>query len=385
MTAGLHLAWLQLTNSKGHFAAALAGVAFAVTLMLGQIGLRDSLLSSAVRLYSHLNADIVMTSWQYQFEEGTGLIPEARCAQALAVPAVLSCAPLQIGWTTLKNPTDHQEYQITLLGQRPSDPVFRFDDSAENLDALTETGALLFDEQSRAMFGPIAESQRTARRVKVRVSGREAEVVGLFRFGPGFGTNGHLIASDSTYRMITAGIGSPLPSLAVIRLRPGEDANKTLKRLAATLPPDVRLVTKKEFLDQEKSYWLRVSPIGFVFTAGLLIGLVVGSVVVYQILYADVANHLAEYATMKAMGYRDGQLFLLVLRQAMVMSVLGFLPGALMAEVIYSITRNATLLPIEMTIARSAQVYMLTLVMCGISGAFAMLALRRADPAEIFR
>jgi putative ABC transport system permease protein len=384
MTAGIHLAWLQLTKQKGHFLAALAGVAFAVTLMLGQIGLRDSLLTAAVRLYSHLNADIVMTSWQYQFEQGAGVIAEERFAQALAVPGVLSCAPLDIGWAALKNPVNYQEHQIVLLGLNPADDVFHFDGQHVKFDALTESGALLFDDESRAMFGPIAAQARAHEPVQVQASRREAEVVGLFRLGPGFGTDGHLIASDFTYRMLTTGTSSPLPALGLIRIRPGADASQVIRNLSATLPSDVRFATMPQFLEQEKNYWLRVSPIGFVFTAGLLIGLVVGSVVVYQILYSDVSNHRAEYATMKAMGYRDAQLSLLVMRQAVLMSVLGFIPGALLADAIYTITRNATLLPLEMTAARSAQVYLLTLLMCAGSGAFAMLALRKADPAEIF-
>jgi putative ABC transport system permease protein len=172
--------------------------------------------------------------------------------------------------------------------------------------------------------------------------------------------------------------------LGLIRLGPGADADQVVKSLTAALPPDVRFVAMPEFIEQEKRYWLRVSPIGFVFTAGLLMGLIVGSVVVYQILYTDVSNHRAEYATMKAMGYRDIQLALLVMRQAVLMSVLGFIPGALMADAIYIITRNATLLPLEMNLERSSQVYLLTLLMCAGSGAFAMLALRKADPAEIF-
>ena len=384
MTAGIHLAWLQLTKQKGHFAAALAGVAFAVTLMLGQIGLRDSLLDTANRLYSHLNADIVMTSWQYQFEQGAGVIPEERFAQALAVPGVWSCAPLQIGWAALKNPADYKEHQIVLLGIDPAENVFRFEGPPVRFDALTQPGTLLFDGLSRSMFGPIAAETRARHRVKVQASHREAEVVGLFRLGPGFGTDGHIIASDSTYRMLTAGTSSPLPALGLIRVRPGADADQIAKKLAAALPADVRFVPMAEFQEQEKVYWLRVSPIGFVFTAGLLMGLVVGSVVVYQILYSDVSNHRAEYATMKAMGYRDIQLALVVLAQAVLMSVLGFIPGALMAEAIYRVTRNATLLPLEMTVARSTEVYLLTLVMCTGSGALAMLALRKADPAEIF-
>jgi len=382
MTADTHLAWLQLTNQKGHFAAALAGVAFAVTLMLGQIGLRDSLLNTATRLYSHLNADIVMTSWQYQFQQGSGDIAEKRFAQARALPQVLSCSPLQIGWAALRNPSDLREHQIVLLGSNPSDNVFRFDDQRLNFPALTQSGTLLFDDQSRAMFGPIAAEARARTPVRVQISNREAEVVGLFRLGPGFGTDGHVITSDITFRALTA--GSPLPALGLIRVRPGEDVNQAIRGLAAALPSDVRFYAMPEFLEQEKAYWLKTSPIGFVFTAGLVMGLVVGSVVVYQILYTDVSNHRAEYATMKAMGYRDWQLALLVLRQAMLMSVLGFIPGALMADAIYTVTRNATLLPLEMTFARTAQVYLLTLSMCAGSGAFAMLALRKADPAETF-
>ncbi len=384
MTAGIYLAWRQLSKQKGHFTAALAGVAFAVTLMLGQIGLRDSLLTTATRLYSHLNADIVMTSWQYQFQQGAGVIAEKRFAQALAVPGVSSCMPLQIGWAALKNPSDFEEHQIVLLGLNPSDDVFRFEGQAVRFNALTERGTLLFDDQSRSMFGPIAAQARAAKRVEVQASERQAEVVGLFRLGPGFGTDGYVISSDFTYRILTAGTASPLPSLGLIRLRPGADADQVVKSLTAALPPDVRFVAMPEFIEQEKRYWLRVSPIGFVFTAGLLMGLIVGSVVVYQILYTDVSNHRAEYATMKAMGYRDIQLALLVMRQAVLMSVLGFIPGALMADAIYIITRNATLLPLEMNLLRSSQVYLLTLLMCAGSGAFAMLALRKADPAEIF-
>lgn len=385
MKPGIHLALLQLTEQKGHFAAALAGVAFAVTLMLGQIGLRDSLLTTATRVYSHLNADIVMTSWQYQFQQGTGVIPEERLAQARAVPGVQSCSPLQIGWTALKNPADHQEHQIVLLGLNPAQEVFYFDGQSVDFKPLSQNGALLFDELSRSMFGPIAAEMSVHKQVKVLASHREVEVVGLFRLGPGFGTDGHLIAGESTYRMLTAGISSPLPALGLIRVRPGTDVHQVANSLSASLPPDVRFVPMPEFLEQEKEYWLRVSPIGFVFTAGLLMGLVVGSVVVYQILYTDVSNHRAEYATMKAMGFRDTQLAFLVLMQAALMSVLGFIPGALMADAIYVITRNATLLPLEMNVERSAQVYLLTLVMCAGSGAFAMLALRKADPAEIFR
>ncbi|MEO8025498.1 MAG: ABC transporter permease DevC [Bryobacteraceae bacterium] len=384
MTPGLHLAWLQLTKRKGHFFAAIAGVSFAVTLMLGQIGLRDSLLETSTRLYSRFRADIVMTSWQYQFQQGSGALPERRIVQVLGVPGVLSCAPVRIGWAGLKNPVDHQIRQIVLLGIQPGETVLDFDGQTTGFEALREPDTFLFDSDSRAMFGPLADQARRSGTIPIEVSQRQGRIVGLFELGPGFATDGHLITSDLTYRRVTAGIATPLPALGLIRVQPGSDVTQVIERLRESLPRDVRFVSAADFQEQERQYWLRTSPIGFVFTAGLLIGLVVGAVVVYQILYSDVSNHLWEYATMKAMGYRDRQLFLLVVEQSILMSIIGFIPGCLIAKGIFVVTHRATLLPLELSAARLSEVYFLTLLMCCLSGALAMFVLRSADPADIF-
>jgi putative ABC transport system permease protein len=105
---------------------------------------------------------------------------------------------------------------------------------------------------------------------------------------------------------------------------------------------------------------------------------------VYQILYTDVSEHLSEYATLKAMGYPDRFLYRLVMQESLILSVLGFFPGVLASHFVYNVSRDATLLPLRMTLPRAAAVYLLTAVMCAISGTLAMRRLRAADPAEIF-
>ncbi len=382
MKAGPEFAWRQLVAQKGHFSAALAGVAFAVTLMLGQIGLRDSLLSTATRLYSHLKADIVMTSWEYQFSQNAPMIPRRRIDQARAVRGVASCSPLQVGWLSFENPINRQASQIVMLGFRPDDDIFDFPGQTIDFRALRRPLSLIFDANSRSVYGPVAAIFRARNRLEVTASGQTANIVGLLRLGPGFGNNGYVFASDGTFAALSA-TGS-LPSIGAIRLEPGADLRSVLEGLRSSLPKDVRFVPRNQFLEAEEHYWLAYSPIGFVFTAGLILGIVVGSVVVYQILYSDVTSHLAEYATMKAMGYSDTALFRVVVMQAIFMSVLGFIPGALMAQVIYVVTRNATMLPLELTAERLAEVYALTLAMCSASGVLAMHALKAADPAEIF-
>ena len=117
---------------------------------------------------------------------------------------------------------------------------------------------------------------------------------------------------------------------------------------------------------------------------GLILGLFVGLIIVYQILYTDVTDHLGEYATLKAMGYRDGFLAWIVVQESAILSIFGFLPGLAIAYWVYHLAASATLLPLQMTRSRIVMVYLLTLAMCAVSGLLAVRRLRSADPAEIF-
>ena len=143
-------------------------------------------------------------------------------------------------------------------------------------------------------------------------------------------------------------------------------------------------VSKEEFVVWERSYWESSTAIGFVFTLGAAMGFVVGIVIVYQILYTDVADHLPEYATLKAMGYTDGYFLMLVFQEALILSLIGYIPGFAVANVLYVATQNATSLPIIMDVGKGVLVLGLTVVMCCLSGAIAVRKLQEADPADIF-
>ncbi len=143
-------------------------------------------------------------------------------------------------------------------------------------------------------------------------------------------------------------------------------------------------MTRTEFIAREKTYWSSNSPIGFIFNLGTLMGLIVGAVIVYQILYSDVTDHLAEYATLKAMGYTDLSLFSIVAQEAIALSMMGYVPGFLIGIVIYKLVNSNTGLPVAMTAERAAIVFAMTVAMCCGAGALAMRKLRTADPAEVF-
>lgn len=145
----------------------------------------------------------------------------------------------------------------------------------------------------------------------------------------------------------------------------------------------MKVLTSKEFIDIEIEYWGSQGT-GFIFELGVLVGFIVGIVIVYQILYSDVSEHLPEYATLKTMGYGDGYLLGVLIQEALFLAVLGFMPGFLVSVGLYQITYAATLLPVVMKIERAITVLLLTIFMCSISRMIAMQKLRSADPADVF-
>jgi putative ABC transport system permease protein len=139
-----------------------------------------------------------------------------------------------------------------------------------------------------------------------------------------------------------------------------------------------------DFILKEKTYWAQRTPIGFVIGASMMVALIVGAVIVYQILYTDVTDHLPEYATLKSIGFTDGYFIRLVLQESVILSVLGFVPGAVLAGGLYWLTRKYAHMPTYLHAGNLGAVFGLSLLMCLLAGALATRKLRQANPADIF-
>jgi putative ABC transport system permease protein len=114
--------------------------------------------------------------------------------------------------------------------------------------------------------------------------------------------------------------------------------------------------TKTEIVQRESRYWIQTTSIGFIFSLGVLVSFVVGTVIVYQILYTDIRDHLREYATLKAIGYNGQYLFKVVLQEAIILALMGYVPGLILALGLYELAFNATAgtLPMQMTLFASS-------------------------------
>jgi putative ABC transport system permease protein len=377
------LAWEQLVAEKRRLLTALAGIGFAVMLQLMQLGIRDALFDSSVLLHNRLLADLVLTSPLYQNELAAGAVPRRRLYQVLTEPAIESITPLFTGVAPLKNLETGREMGINVIGFDPGRLPLDIPSAADKIHLLRIPDVALIDVYSRPEFGPISELLKTQSTVTTEVLRRRTRIAGVFELGLSFSGNGYLMVSDETFRKMFRRPES-IFQLGLIRLKPGNDIAAVQQSLQRRLPDDVRVLTIPEFIEIEKTFWRTNTPIGPIFLIGTFIGLLVGAVIVYQILYTDVSDHLSEYATLKAMGYADRQLYGVVLEQALILSVLGFPVGFLLAELLYMAARIAARLPIEMSIARAAMVFGFTLLMGIISGFIALRRVRSADPAEVF-
>ncbi|MBP1686905.1 MAG: DevC-like transporter permease protein [Deltaproteobacteria bacterium] len=378
------LAWLQLTRERARLLAAASGVAFAVLLVFMQLGIRDALYDSAVRLHRALTADIVLIHPQSSYLVMMKPFSHRRLYQASGFEGVESVSPLYATTALWKNPVNGGTRIVFILGFDPSDRVLSLPEVNRQRAKLRVPDVLLFDEDSRPEYGPIAAEVRAGKAVATDVGYRHTKVAGLFKLGTSFGIDGTVITSAANFLRLVPQRPKGLIDLGLIRLRPGTDANVVRNVLAANLPADVEVLTQAGFVHREISYWAKSTPIGFSTTFGAVMGMVVGLVIVYQILFADISDHLAEYATLKAIGYTNRYLFGLVLQEATILAVLGFIPGWALSAWLYRLTENATRLPMQMTIGLVGTVLVLTIAMCALSGAIALRKVSSADPAEVF-
>ncbi|MCC5607713.1 ABC transporter permease DevC [Nostoc sp. CHAB 5834] len=384
MSKKIPLSWLQLTREKTRLAVALAGISFADILMFMQLGFRDALYYSNVRFHSSLQGDIVLINSQSSAVLAMRSFSQRRLYKALELPAVQSVHPIYLDFTIWKNPVTGRPRSILIFGMNPETNIVNLPGVQENLDKLKLPDVVLFDRSSRVEYGPIAANYDQGKTVTAEVRRRRIKVEGLFTLGASFGADGNLITSDINFLRIFSNRQKGLIDIGLIRLKPGANANIVAQELRKYLPNEVNVLTKQEFIDFERNYWANSTAIGFIFTLGTVMGFIVGTVIVYQILYTEVADHLAEYATLKAIGYTQNYLLTVILQEALLLAVLGYLPGIVFAFFMYKSAREATLLPVFMSFDRAVMVLILTMLMCIISGAIAVRKLRSADPADIF-
>ena len=378
------LGWKQLRHKPLRLLVAVAGIAFAVLLIMMQLGFRAALFESTLRFHERFRYDIALFSPDSVFIVRPAAFSIRRLYQAHGNAAVDDVSPVYIFPATWKNPWGTDRRSIQSMGIDPTKDQFDTPGYSAGLPLLRQQDVVLFDAASRPEFGDVRKRFDADGPITTEINDRTVKVVGLVEIGPSFGIDGTVMTSVDNWLRLFPDRPRDEIQLGLIRLKPGADAVAVRDELRAALPKDVEVLTKQDFVNRERSYWNGATPIGFVFAFGAIMGLVVGMIIVYQILFADVSEHLNEYATLRAIGHRNRFVSGIVMQQAAILAVIGFLPGAAAATYLYKVASGATRLPMYMTAERGVTVFALMLFVCVASGFLALRKVRKLDPAEVF-
>jgi putative ABC transport system permease protein len=380
------LALRQLLHEKRRLTAAAAGVAFAVILMLVQIGFYYAMIDSATNVHRSLAAEVVIVPEEFEYYGSEHDFDRARLVQALGVPGVRDVLPVYLTIGTFKNVDNGLTRSIICLAIDPGRETLNLAAVREQQDRLKLGGHALFDRKSMAVyFGDVPGKIAAEGSFRSVVFDETVMIDGLFDLGTSIVAFGTVLMGTQTYFALNPEADPKRVNIGLVQIEPGQDPVEMRRLISERLGGgDVRVMTRDEFVQSEIDYWNNTAAIGFLFIMGAFMGFLVGAVIVYQILYTNVSNHLPEYATLKAMGYPHFYFVRLVLKQSVYLSLIGFIPGALVSHALYVMTAMETGYTMSLTPEKLGGILAATILMCFIAGLFAIRRLKQADPAELF-
>lgn len=380
----LPIGWLQVSHNRGRMAAALAGVSFANILILMQLGFLGALVGSIGLPYQQFQADLIISASDMNTLADGSPLPRQRMFQALAVPGVKAATPVSFAKLDWKRP-DGSLRSLDVFGIDPAARSFANPRIEARLADIALPDTAIIDSRTRNVPPEMFTAINRGEPYQFEAKGRTITIIDTFVMGGGFSADGYMIVSDQTFLKLFPQRAPGAPNFIFVTLEADARPEAVKAALTAILPADdskVRLRDEAVLADQRFQTTQR--PIGIIFGFGIVIGVLVGIIIVYQVLSTDVADHIKEYATFKAIGYPQRFFLGIVFEEAMILALLGFLPGLAVALGLYAGVAAATGLPLAMTATRAIGVFVATILMCTLSGAIATRKLARANPADLF-
>jgi putative ABC transport system permease protein len=372
------LAWLNVTHNKVRALASLSGVTLAILLMFMQLGFYDACFRSSTMIFDQFEFDIALVSPQYVHMRAAFTFPRIRIQQARSVPGVASAAPLYVNTGFYRNPQNQFQLESIVLAVDPRNPMFRLPRLKEQGHKLEKPDTALIDTRYQKQYGTADIGTVTA------LENHKVTIAGTYQYGSGFICDGSIVISDRTLARCLGGYPLETVSIGLVTVEPGQGIETVMAELRRVLPPDVQVLRRSSLEEIEQNFYVKVKPIGIMFSGGVLLAFIVGGVILYQVLSSEIMNRLKEYATLKAIGYTDEFMTSVVLQQAAFFAVLGYIPALIQSLVLYEVTFFMVGLPMTMTIPRLLLVLGLSVGMCVFAGLLVSQKVRKADPAELF-
>ena len=376
----------------------ISGISIAVTLIFMQLGFLGAVLDTAVLFYNNLKFDLVACSPNYYHFCDANKFSDSWLREIGSDPSVVSTQPYHVSLGKWNYAQQSVQTGMLIMGVKPSGETFITENDSvtlPNLSKLNFPRAILVDKKSRPQFLGADNRERfndSNIGLEIELNQKACRIADLFELGTGLAANGAAFIHERDFYDLFPNYGQDDVTLGLIRLTDSAAKHPAAARdsiyqslgFVSAQPPPVEILTRDEVVRREITHWVTNTPIGFIFIAGVVVALIVGAIVVYIVLSSDITKQIGEYATLKAMGYKNSYLFRVVLEQAVILGVISYIAAFFVSLVLYQVVGKAANLPITMTFGRMSLVFVSTIAMCCLSGAIAMQKLRRADPADLF-
>ncbi|WGS17236.1 MULTISPECIES: ABC transporter permease [unclassified Bradyrhizobium] len=375
MSLVLTLASRNLFHDRLRFVATLVGIVFSVVLVMIQMGLFLGFGRMVTTMIDHASADLwVLPKGAKCFEDPSLLDPKLRDKVA-QVDGVASAVPLVIGFSDWRLDSGEMT-PVFVVGADLRDGAMQPWNVVEgDVRALSQPGTVVVDRSYHDRLGDVKIGSTA------QIRGRRVKAVALTDGIRSFTTTPYVFVDLKSARTYT-GTPPDRASNLLVRLEPDADRDKVLRAVRAQVG-DAEVLTSDEFRDRSRSFWLFGTGAGAALFAGALLGVIVGTVIVAQTLYSSTKDHLSEFATLRAMGSSNGYIYRVIIYQALLNAVIGFVIAAAIGAVVVEVTAKSAL-PIVITPWLIAGLFTLTVVMCVASAVAAIVRVIRIDPATVF-
>jgi len=404
----------NLLEDIPRFLVAQAGVMFAVSLVTIQTGIIQGFGRSTTTIIDDSQADIWLSAEEMVNLQLTLPIPASTVTQAASIEGVEQVEGLLTRTTMWRGPTG-EIAPVQIIGFDPAGSLFRVGNLAPaDLEVLQQPYTIIPDASNAGSLGVGTEGDTG------HISSLPAKIVGFTEGTQSLPASAYVFASlRNANAYLTAGFNSttqcrledknlicdnafrrnsdpatvPVPAAlsgsdaityVLIKAETNQDVQALKERLQTSFP-DLQAYTREEMADRTRDYWIQRTGIGFILGLGATVGVVVGMVVVGQILYSSVSDHVKEFGTLKAMGASDWMIYRIIIEQAMWMAVLGYIPSMGLCLGVGAWTVATQGIAILITPASAASVLGITVLMCVGSALIAIQRVTHVDPAIVFK
>lgn len=371
-------AWQNFKLGKVRSLLSVVGIAFPLMLIFVQLALHSALLSTGHLVYDGLEFDIVLLSKEYIYLAQPGGFPRSRLFQAAGVAGVDFVAPVYLGVAPWRNPDLGTQRLILVMGFDPRRSTFISQEISALLPQLKKADTVMLDRQTRPEFGP----QKAG--LKTELGHRKVEVIGLYDMGTGFAAYGGIVSTDVNFARLFPDRSLEVVNVGLVSLADSADLEAVVAHLQLAMPEDIVVMQRAQLYKREEEYWDSASSVGVMLGWSVLVDAIVGAVILYQVLSADVLRRLREYSTLLALGYGRWFLYRSVIVQALIVVSAAFIPALLLAMGVCRLGRNAMLLPMEINISTGLWVMLITISLAMLTSILSIRKLAAADPADLF-